>query len=197
MKRLNVVLCGLILATLPSTSALADTLYTYTGNAFTSNDLDGGPDSPFSTSSSVSVWFTVVTPLGDNLAFTDITPTNYSISNGVTTFTSADPSSYFSFEVGTDATGAINLWIIEQDGLDIPDVGVNAAGTFNNSALYGVDDFGVALGGNLGLNRDDPGTWTSASSDPSPATTPEPSALFLLGTGALGLVGMVRRRLVV
>jgi hypothetical protein len=35
MNRLTVALCGLMLAALPSTSVLADTMYTYTGNPFT------------------------------------------------------------------------------------------------------------------------------------------------------------------
>jgi hypothetical protein len=39
-------------------------------------------------------------------------------------------------------------------------------------------------------NQGDPGTWTTTN----PSTVPEPSSLFLLGTGAIGLAGSVRRR---
>jgi PEP-CTERM motif len=194
MKRLNVAFGGLILAALLSTSALADTVYTYTGSTFTMGKTNSTPDPPFTTSDSVSGWFSVAAPLAANMSFGSVSLIAYSFSSGIDTITHVDPSSYFDFRVATDSTGAIDLWIIDLEGL-ITDPTFSAVGSYNNSSVYYlVDDFGIRGGGVVGWNRNDPGTWTSSTTDPSPAT-PEPSSLILLGTGALGLAGTVRRKL--
>jgi len=74
MKALAAALCGLLLAALPSTSALADTteyVYTYTGNPFTTGPMAG---------ESIDLSFPVAAPLGDNLSNANITPIQWSVS---------------------------------------------------------------------------------------------------------------------
>lgn len=185
MRRYIYLLAAVVVFVLPISSALADTVYTYTGNTFTLGLFDG-PEPPFTTSDFVSGWFSVAAPLGANRSFDYVSLLAYSFSDGVDTMTNNDPTAYFDFRVATDSTGAIDLWIID---LETPDIFV---GSYNNISLYPIDDFGVAPGENVGANRDDPGTWTSATT-PS-AVTPEPSSLFLMGSGVLGLVGVAKRR---
>jgi PEP-CTERM motif len=197
MNRLTVVLCGLVLAALLTTSAWADTVYTYTGNPFTSNGnplLYSYSYPPFTPSDSVTGSFTLASPLEANLpilgpdGFTTVTPTSFSFTDGVNTLSNTDSFEYLTLDVGTDATGAINQWIISLQ-------------TYNNVLIYtedwvSRDDQGWdGQPGVIGDIRGNPGTWTSSTTDPSPATTPEPSSIALLGTGILGLVGTVRRKL--
>ena len=186
MNRLTVVLCGLMLAALPSTPALADTVYTYVGNPFTSGYSTPLPDGPYTTSDFVTVSFTVSTPLASNL-FYNLTPTVFTFTDGAGMVDNTT-ATYLLLEINTDGSGNPISWIIQAQtsgsGHDIETV---------NEASF-IRDF-AAINGQNGLVLDDPGTWTSESTDPTPATTPEPASLFLLGTGALGLVGSIRRKL--
>jgi hypothetical protein len=199
MNRLIVTLCGLMLAALPSTPALADTVYTYTGNPFTS---DGNPllysfsYPPFTPSDSVTGSFTLASPLEANLpilgpdGFTSVTPTSFSFTDGVNTLSNTDSFEYLTLDVGTDGTGAINQWIVSLQ-------------TNNNIVILTEDwvsreDQGWnGQPGVVGDIRGNPGTWTSSTTDPNPAVAPEPSSIALLSTGALGLAGMMRRRFLV
>jgi hypothetical protein len=193
MKRMTLVFCGLVLAALPSSRASADVIYTYTGNTFTTNFSGEPVDPPFTTSDSVSIWFTLPAPLGDNHVFTTITPTAYSLFDGIDTITNADgftPSR--DFRVGTDATGAISSWDIDHElPQDAPIF--SAIGSFN-SPLNALLDYGRHGFLDVGVIFDNPGTWTSVTTPPS-TETPEPSSLLLLSSGALGLVVMILRKL--
>jgi PEP-CTERM motif len=190
--RLRSLLLSALILVLPL-SLLADTVYTYTGNSFTS--YYGSP-SPFTAADFVSGSLTVATRLGDNLSDQAISPTSFSFSNGIDTLTNTDPNVNDAvFHVSTDAAGAIDKWIvyIQTDTLVV------------SSRLFGtVEDYGVAgeasiPGGSIveeGLVLNDAGTWSSNAPlmDP-PSAVPEPSSLFLLGTGTIGVAGMMRSRL--
>lgn len=182
MNRLSVFFCGVILSALPSIPAWADTIYTYTGNHFTM--LNYAPIQ-YSLSDSIDLSFDVASPLGANLSNGLVIPTSYTITDGVETYDDvADPKSVFL--ITTNASGKIIFWNIDLESKSFKDVF-----TFWDPEIVGEDG---ALGdfGDGAWNIYDPGTWSSAT---TPSATPEPSSLLLLGSGALGLVGIILRRL--
>ncbi len=157
-------------------AARAET-YTYTGNAFES------ATSPYSTSDFVSGFFTVASPLGDSLPLGTFTPTSYSFSDGVQTFSNASPPSV-TFKVGTDSSGNINAWFISlTSGLN-----VISTATSPNQEDFGETSVGTAS------NLFDEGTWVaSAGGGGGGSTVPEPGYAALLAVGLVG-IAVVRRR---
>jgi PEP-CTERM motif len=209
MRLRSLILSAALLLILPIL-ARADTMYTYTGNAFNIGVSDSNADpngpvlAPFTTSDSISGWFTVASPLASNIAYSPlnaITVTGYSFSDGIDTFSSAiEPASYTQFIIQTDASGAIDQWRIVLQGGALNTQGEdNNLLTRNISGPYGTtttDNGNIALypaGFVEAYNVDTPGTWTDNA--PSPSSVPEPSSLILLSTGALGLAASLRRRL--
>jgi hypothetical protein len=160
---------------------LADTTYTYTGNDFINYHT-----SPFTASDSISGWFTLSSPLADNLSsLTYITPVSFSFTDGVDTITNQTHHIGYSFGFVTNASGAITQWnigISDQLGNQIAPV---------NETGYSMDlayTF-FALGG---YENGNPGTWSEENSS---SVTPEPSALVLFATGLMGLASAVRFKL--
>ena len=191
MKALAAALCGLLLAALPFTSALADTTYTYTGNQF--NTFGGDAACP--TECNIYGSFTISAPLGPNFDGY-FTPDSFSFTDGLVTITQANATkSDFGFI--TNALGEITAWNLDfinaetsmyvgtGPSLICP---VNCSVTDGSFAPSSLDVINYADIVN------DPGVWTVSAST-APVPTPEPSSIALFGSGTLGLIGLVRRRL--
>jgi hypothetical protein len=177
--------------TLLSLPALADEVYTYTGNAMGTTFVPGGG---YTATNMITGSFTTASPLGANLALADISFLSYSFTDGDQTMTNLNSVEYLppDFEIGTDASGNIISWNIT---LNIPST-LDFINTSNSSdPLIGVQDNGqVGIEAILGAvgNSGTPGTWTK--SEVAATATPEPSSFMMLGTGLLGAFGLARRR---
>ena len=168
--------------------ARADTVYSYTGNPFTTgvtqnSGLTPLPFGPFTANDSVSGSFTVPTPFGPFEPLHVITPTSFSFTDGVDTITNLN-STLSSFQIRT-ASGHIMDWDIFADSNNAFVDTSNIMGTGGDEGQE-TDNQGHFVGAE---NLDDPGTWTVST------TVPEPSSLLLFGAGAIGLAGAVRKRL--
>jgi hypothetical protein len=158
----------------------ASTTYTYTGNDFQS--VFGGS---YTTSDFVSGFFTVATVLPDNLTNSNnnVTPTAYSFTDGVQTFSSLSPPTNITFDIGTDASGNIISW----------DITLGSGPPNNNSVTtdWNASDIGQMIGfSQFGEVLGDPGTWTASTST---TATPEPGTFGVIGILLVAAEGLRRR----
>jgi len=161
---------------------MADVTYTYTGNDF---QVATGS---YTTSDFVTGFFTVASPLPDNLVFSNdnVTPTSYSFTDGVQTFSSMAPPPNVTFDIGTDGSGNITMWDINL--ASGPPLGDAVSTDWNSSDVGEMDNFN-SFGEVIG----DPGTWAMSGSGPSPV--PEPGNVSWMLVGLLAGGGFVQRRL--
>ena len=192
-------------------SANASYVYSYTGNNFNSFSSTSAWDA----SMSVSGTFELPNALGSNLVGSQITPASFSFTDGVNTITDADmagnPQLYnVEFSFHTDSNGDITSWSIYLDLGPVgtpfyPDtlgnIGDNLVRIHTTGGLFATawdigtvftctsinPDSSCATDAEYGDITFSPGTWTVSS-------VPIPSAVWLFGSGILGLVGVSRRK---
>ena len=174
-------LFGFTLALFLVSSARADAVYTYTGNAFDS--FNGSFACP--TECRIAGSFTLDQPLSANLTFVTLFPLSFSFTDGAITLTKSNslptlPSLLPLFmEFSTDATGAITSWDVRIQGKQ--SVGFRSLAT--SSDPFGpAEDITRSLRGDSALITNNPGTWSVVT-----ATTPEPTSMFLLVAGLVSL----------
>ncbi|HEY5329438.1 MAG TPA: PEP-CTERM sorting domain-containing protein [Acidobacteriaceae bacterium] len=163
---------------------MATTVYTYTGNPYTS------ASGPFTTSEHITINLVYDNPLAANLNFDSVIPTSFQFLDGVTFTDSSSQSPYPTeiFEFRTDNTGVITGWWMDsQTPLD-----QIATVSYGSAAAPTQEDASTHLNGQA-YNLNSGGIWTVSTS--GVAATPEPSALTLLCTGLLGGAGILRHRL--
>jgi len=154
----------------------ANTIYSYTGNPFTN------VTAPYTTSDFVSAMVTLAGPLAPNMPFTSVTPTAFTLSDGVQTITNFN-ANFSSFSFATGPTGAITVWTVNAGALS---GSINTVGGGNLSPA----DFGH-LNGTIafGHNANAPGTWALVSS-----TVPDTGSTLSLMTLTLMALGVAARR---
>jgi hypothetical protein len=168
--------------------ALADTVYTYTGNPFTH------VVAPITTSDFVSASFTVASPLAPDSEFSNellgalpINPISWDVSTAGYTLSNTTPGVIVGLNFWTDSQGNIVDWIFGAEAESVP--GQIETDRDGLSDFVG-DNFGTV---NPSFNSDNPGVWTISTSTPS--AVPEPQSLLLVTTGLLGVLSTVRRNL--
>jgi PEP-CTERM motif len=167
--------------------AQADIIYSYTGNPFT--NVTG---SVYSTTDSISGFFTLTSALGSNFSFQSITPKTFSFTDQHQTLTDTTPSLLADFQVSTDAAGNIDQWeisILTNNGiLPLTEFSTQNLPISAADAAVTTDALGNII--SLGNNPAGVGVWTTTSITP----VPEPNSLSLLVLGVLGIAFMARKR---
>jgi len=172
--------------------AEADTIYTYSGNAYTScggTYCTGGPYA-------LRVTFdtTLTGSALDSLTFTDITSTvtsfDFTDGSGLTFNSNTNPPAQLEIEISTNASGNVVAWftgaysypaeIQMQTNWESP-VGFIPGADFSETTAFFQGDYGFI--------SDDPGTWAMTVSG-----APDRPSAALLATGLLGLLALAARR---
>ncbi len=161
--------------------AKADTVYNYTGNAMA---CSGGPcpASPVTLTGSV----TFANPLNPNLFFSTLpnaAPNSYDFVVTGGSFTSQHFTSGGTFAFVTNGSGVITGWQISFAGF--------LETAFSQQFGGGGDSYANSTGAAFTYANSNPGTWTVG---PPTAPVPEPSSLLMIGTGALGVIGTLKKR---
>ena len=174
---------GLLFAFVLVPSASADTIYTYTGNAF-----DEYPSGEWGIMFSMRV----AQPLGPNLDSVSITPEYIRFSGYpsplISPFLRTSERCSFEgtqceFEFSTGPTGVITQWnVFYRDSQDL------FLWTYSLTGYTLVDDYHSFDLYCDRQNSNNPGSWSITTN------VPEPSTLLVFSTGLLTLLGAARRK---
>ena len=196
-KSLMTAACVLVFSAF---NANASVIYTYTGNNFTS------ASAPYTTDMSVILQFETAIPLTATGEMTNYSAEilSYTMIDGRKTLTDSDSPLDISLNIDT-ATGIPTDWAIhatDEYGRSLGDI-VNRMRTIYNTYSGGIDsaeeiecayispDVGECMGFINGTGADvynppgSPGSWS---------VVPIPAAIWLFGSGFIGLIGITRRK---
>ena len=139
--------------------------------------------------------FTVAQPLAPNLSFASFTPTAFSFTDGITTYTQLNtpPSERIFYDFSTDSSGTISGWaIFLQMSLPPPPSYAYTQLSSSYNFPYGGSDASQVFG--PGINayaiNYSPGTWTAAPA--AVETIPEPASFWLLAAGLAAVLAGLR-----
>jgi hypothetical protein len=154
----------------PASVQAVPTTYRYTGNPFTS--VSG----VYTTSDFVTAMITLSVPLGANLVNANVTPTAFTLSDGMQTITNLTAFDTF-IQFSTDASGTITFWnVLASSGF------LNSIGTSNDPPLV----MDAALNGSptdFGNNLQSPGGWRVVGAVADTGSTLSLMALTLMALG--------------
>jgi hypothetical protein len=186
MKRAKMLFAPLVLTALvivAASPAVANTEYTYTGNQFTF--LLGTTCPP---ECSLSGYFTLASPLGDNVNGASFTPTTFSFTDGLMTITQANATGFHFDGVSTNSSGVIVGWNMDFTTAAYKMfTGTNPPGCAGCSVIDVTFNNAITIEGAVPNN---PGKWTTTTT----SVVPEPTSFVLLMTGLAGV--FTRRRLI-
>jgi hypothetical protein len=159
--------------------------YNYTGNDFTY------AVAPYTTGDSIAGSFTIASPLAPDLVNQPITPSSYSFSDGLLSYTST--GSYLAFDISTAASGTITGWLILVCEEDVTDCGHQPGIHFlvTEDVVPTVFD-GVQVQGEgyEATVNSDPGTWTATLNGFQGGTSSAP-VLLISGTPVAEVTGTI------
>jgi hypothetical protein len=184
MKRVRLLASVALAAVLMviASRAMADTVYTYTGNQF--NFLLGTACPP---ECNISGSFTLPSPIGDNVTGAFVTPTSFSFSDGLMTITQANATGFSFDHISTNSSGVIVGWNMEW-----MTAGYKMFSSTSPPGCTGCSVIDVTFNNAITIEAaipNDPGRWTTTTT----SVVPEPSTLALFATGLVGV--LTRRRL--
>jgi hypothetical protein len=155
----------------------ADVTYTYTGNPF--NQFGGSATCP--PECNFSGFFTVAASLGANVSGVGFIPLDFSFTDGSTTITKADATSFSFGGFSTDASGIITGWNMGFNGMLFS--GTNPPGCLGCRVVDG--SFTLTQFAEV---NDNPGVWTLTTT-----ATPEPSSFLLLTSGLIAVGCLLKK----
>ena len=191
-KSIWAIFAALIINCAFSTATLATTVYEYKGNPF---ELFQDPVGALpSTLTALSGTMTLSIDLAPNLPLTSVyfDVLNFSFTDGATVLTKSSPEIKWNIWVSTDENSNIVDWDLNifhypafAGDVSFTSYTALARGSVLDGTAYAVDDSGGTT--TLANVKDNPGIWTTR-------VIPVPAAVWLFGSGLIGLIGVARRK---